>query len=158
MQIDPLSRFSPEEIQEFIRKGAPYVVARSLSDYWMYARFFNNTCLVATKNDKICALLIAYQNQSERSELYIQDILVSPEQQKQGLCRQLLQSLEERALKLKVKKIWLTSEFTNSSCKVWPKLGFRNPIADEEANGLHISKNLKGIGKDRIIFEKKIGV
>ena len=54
---------------------------------------------------------------------------------------------------MQVKRIWLTSESGNAQAiKLWEKYGFKNLEVDYLKNGYWVTKDLKGPGRDRIIF------
>jgi len=99
-------------------------------------------------------VLIAYHDQTSPSNIYIQDILVDTNARSQGVAQQLLQALEKAAQTAGRRRLWLTSEPDNNAVSVWGKLGFDNPPADYELEGVRMTRDLKGPGKDRAVFEK----
>ena len=133
--------------------GEPFVAARSESDYWSYSRFLGSTCFCATTEGELIAVLIAFRDQSQIENVYIQDILVDTAFRKQGVTRMLLENLVKAAVELGCSRIWLTSETGNDATNVWLKLGFQNLPADYQQDHIHVHRNFKGAGKDRAIFE-----
>lgn len=154
MKILPLSTYTPTEIHHFMLSGEPFVAARSKSDYWSYARFFGATCFCAQLDGELVAVLIAYVDQTNPQDIYVQDVLVSSLHQGKGIATALFTQLETAAKAHHCSRIWLTSEPGNNAIQAWGKLGFMNPPADYLNQGLHMTKDLKGEGKDRAVFEK----
>jgi ribosomal protein S18 acetylase RimI-like enzyme len=146
------------ELKELFSNSGHYVSARGLSDYWLYARLFNNTCFVAKDNENIIASVIAFCDQSKNyKEIYIQDFAVLPYYQGKVIGSLLMDSFIKSVKTLKVGYLWLTSESDNEkACKLWTKFGFVNNKADYMENGLWVTKDLKGQGKDRVIYSLEL--
>lgn len=47
MKIIALTQDLTERTRQLMALGAPYISARTPSDYWLYARLFSSTCPVA---------------------------------------------------------------------------------------------------------------
>jgi|GEM_PF-5610852 len=143
-------------VMDLISDAGPYVRVRSESDYWSYAMFFSNTCKVATVNDEIVGVIIAYMNQADWQELYIQDLVVSGKWRKQNVGRRLVIAVEETFQKRHGRKIWLLCNPDNFAVAVWQRLGYRIREGDTTINGISIHENFRGLGKHRVILEKYV--
>lgn len=152
--ILPLDRAAPAELRDLAAQCAPYVAARSESDYWLYAALFSNTCFEARRDNALVGMLIAMRSQLDaQDEIYIQDVAVHPTARRVGIATQLLDYIVEKAHALNCKRIWLTSEADNTAAaSTWQKKGFTNPKADYQEHGLWVTRDLKGPGKDRVVF------
>lgn len=145
------------KLLELIENSGPFVSARSLSDYWLYCRFLSDTCLVAEVAGEITGVVIAIVNQSSSDEAYIQDLAVSPDSREKGLGAGLLAALEKALCDKGCSRVWLTSEPDNSTAmRLWAIAGFQNNVADYQDGDLWVSRDLKGPGKDRVVFEKSL--
>lgn len=155
--IRSLAKDDLSSILEIVESCGPYISPRTMSDYWLYTELFSNTCLGAFKEDVLVGIALCFLNQAEEEkEAYIQDFAVSPDHRKEGIGQQLLAELIER-LSSKVQSVWLTSEAGNQpAADLWGRFGFVNEKADYLESGLWVTKDLKGPGKDRIVFCKSI--
>lgn len=153
--IRSLAKDDLSKILDIVENCGPYISPRTMSDYWLYTELFSDTCLGAFKGDLLVGIALCFLNQvEERNEAYIQDFAVSPDHRKEGIGQKLLSELIER-LSSNVQSVWLTSEAGNQpAADLWGRFGFVNEKADYVENGLWVSKDLKGPGKDRIIFRK----
>jgi ribosomal protein S18 acetylase RimI-like enzyme len=158
IQIDTIKRSDIEELRNLFSKAGHYVSPRSLSDYWLYAYLFNNTCLAAKLNEKLVGSIIAFCDQTKNyKEIYIQDVALLPDYQGQGIGSMLMEEFIKVAKKLNIERVWLTSEPDNEKAyKLWTKFGFENKEADYQENGLWVTKDLKGAGKDRVIYSLEL--
>lgn len=152
-EIREIEKKDIEAVRKLFEVVSPFVSARSLSDYWLYSRFFSNTCLVASSESNIIGVAIAFINQKKGGEAYLQDLAVVEEARKFGVGMALMDQIIQEVKDSGAENIWLTSEVENSPAMgLWKKIGFTNPIADYEENGYWVSKDLKGTGKDRVVF------
>lgn len=156
--VEPITVDDIEHLVQLFDSAGPYVSARTLSDYWLYARLFSTTCLCVRDGQAPVAALIAFRDQTPgRNEIYIQDVAVDAEHRRQQLAEALFAELHLRASEWDVERIWLTSEPENQAAlKLWTKLGYSNPIADYQSEGVWLTKDLKGEGRDRSIFEFRL--
>ncbi|WP_223884515.1 GNAT family N-acetyltransferase [Micromonospora craniellae] len=135
-------------------QGAPYVKARTASDYWLYARLFASTCPVAIVDGFVVGAVIAMRSQEDPSEIYIQDVMVHPDYRREGVAAALVGSVRARAERWGCKRIYLTSEPGNAAASgAWTSMGFVNSPGDYAVNGVSIVRGFKGPGKDRAVFE-----
>jgi ribosomal protein S18 acetylase RimI-like enzyme len=155
-KIESINETDIEALAELFAGVGPFVAARTLSDYWLYARLFGSTCLCVRSNDgQPIAAMIAFRDQSEdRREIYVQDVAVHSDSRRRGLGEALLEDLRCRAQRWSVRRIWLTSEVANTSAmNLWTKLGYVNKQADYESDGVWLTKDLKGPSRDRAVYE-----
>ena len=157
-EVRSLTKSDIPAVLELANKAGPYIRLRGGSDYWLYATLFSDTCLCACEDGEIAGFLCAFQGQSgAEEELYVQDLAVAPAHRNAGIGSALLKELLERAKRLCVSRVWLTSEPGNDAAmRLWAKFGFTNPEADYRVDGLWITADLKGRGADRAIFQRGI--
>jgi ribosomal protein S18 acetylase RimI-like enzyme len=154
MIVAPLSQDRISEIEQLMRLGAPYVTPRTSSDYWMYARLFSSTCLVALVDRTMAGAVIAFRSQDDPDEVYVQDVVTHPDHRGRGVARGLLSVLSERMAQRGVTRIYLTSEPDNEAAHhTWLSLGFVNVPGDREERGVQVTADFKGPGRDRAVYE-----
>lgn len=147
------------DLVELFEQAGSFVAVRSLSDYWLYARLFGSTCLcIRSDSGEPVAAIIAFRDQTPgKSEIYVQDVAVHPAHRRRGLGEALLSELHTRAVDWGIKRIWLTSEAENiSAMSLWCKLGYENLPADYQTNGVWLTSDLKGPGRDRAVYEARL--
>ncbi len=84
--VEPITVDDIEHLVQLFDSAGPYVSARTLSDYWLYARLFSTTCLCVRDGQAPVAALIAFRDQTPgRNEIYIQDVAVDAEHRRQQL-------------------------------------------------------------------------
>ncbi|MBF6150224.1 GNAT family N-acetyltransferase [Nocardia nova] len=139
--------------------GEPFVRARGLSDYWLYAELFSSTSpVMINKNDTLIGAVIAFRSQDKPSEVYIQDVMIHPDHRQQGVASALLQSVHSQAETWRCKRIYLTSEPENQAAHAtWMKLGYVNAPGDHEINGVSVITDYKGPGRGRAVYEFSLG-
>jgi len=146
-----------DDVVGIIEECEPYLTLRSRSDYWTYATFFNQTCFVYTKKDQVVGALIAYRNQTDMSQIYLQDVGVRRSYRRKGVAAELINALIGYAKSQEVSTIMLTSEPENRNVlDLWRQLGFKNISPGKEIQGIRVTENLKGPGKHRAVFQKRI--
>lgn len=158
MTLDHVESISIDDVEalfELFSDAGPFVTPRTLSDYWLYARLFSNTCLCVRDGSNLAGAVIAFRNQLPGTDdIYVQDVAVDPAHRRNGIAERLIGELIERSHGLSVRRIWLTSEHENSAAiRVWERLGFTNRPSDYLSDGLWLTRNLKGRGRDRAVFE-----
>lgn len=157
MIITPLTVSLIPQIEELMRTAAPYVTVRSSSDYWMYATLFSTTCPVALIDDEVAGAVIAFRSQDQPADIYIQDVATAPAYRGRRIAGQLIASVHEFASKNGSSTIYLTSEPDNAIAhKTWTRLGFINTPGTQIKNGIHVTKDFKGPGKDRAVYELNV--
>ena len=154
MRITALSQDLTADLLTLMNLGAPYVRARTPSDYWLYARLFSSTCPVALLDGAVVGAVIAMRSQDDPNELYIQDVMTHPDHRREGIAASLVDVVRTRARQWGCRRIYLTSEPDNHPAyAAWRSLGFTNAVGDYTVNGVKISRGFKGPGKDRAVFE-----
>ncbi len=152
---EPITVADIEDLAELFANAGPYVTARTLSDYWLYARLFSSTCLCIRSDGRPVAAVIAFRDQTPGvDEIYIQDVAVHPHHRRHGLGEALLGELHQRARGWSVKRLWLTSEAENiGAMKLWRRLGYENVESDYQMDGVWLTCGLKGPGRDRAVYQ-----
>ena len=152
---EPITVADIEDLAELFGNAGPYVTARTLSDYWLYARLFSSTCLCIRSEGRPVAAVIAFRDQTPGvEEIYIQDVAVHAEHRRRGYGEALLEALHMRARGWSVKRLWLTSEAENfGALKLWRRLGYENSESDYQLDGVWLTSGLKGTGRDRAVFQ-----
>ncbi len=154
MQIIALSQDHTEDVLKLMDLGAPYIKARTPSDYWLYARLFSSTCPIALVDGSVVGAVIAMRSQDDPTEVYIQDVVTHPDYRRKGTAAALVGVVRDRAEQWSCQRIYLTSEPDNASAHAaWMSIGFSNAVGDYVHNGISITRNFKGPGKDRAVFE-----
>ena len=157
-EVESIKESDAEDLVELFSNAGPYVSARTQSDYWLYARLFSTTCLcIRDDNGKPIAALIAFIDQTPcKREIYIQDVAVNVTQRQTRIGYTLIRHLVQIAASASMDRIWLTSEPTNDAAlRLWQKLGFINRRSDYAYQEIWITRDLKGPGKDRAVFERR---
>ncbi|WP_017975659.1 GNAT family N-acetyltransferase [Actinopolyspora halophila] len=157
MKIRPIHQDDIPAILELMELGAPYVRARSSSDYWLYANLFSTTCLVADDNGQLLGAIIAFCSQDHPENLYIQDVITDPDHRRQGISTALLQAVRDAGRRFGCQRLYLTSEPDNSAAHgTWTNMGFINVPGDHIVNGVEIISDYKGAGKHRAVYELRL--
>ncbi|MBM0274800.1 GNAT family N-acetyltransferase [Micromonospora tarensis] len=155
MRVVDLNANLADDVRNLMSLGAPYVKCRTPSDYWLYAKLFSSTCPIAVVgDDTVVGAVIAMQGQVDRSEIYVQDVMVHPDRRRRGVAAALISAVREQAQRWGCRRIYLTSEPDNApALHAWRSLGFINLVGDCVVNGVEVTKDFKGPGKDRAVFE-----
>lgn len=159
MIVTPLH---PERIGEVLRLmelGEPYVSARTLSDYWLYATLFSSTCPIAFDDDNtIVGAVIAFRSQDDPADIYVQDVMAHPDHRRRGITRALLRSVRSQAEEWGCQRLYLTSEPDNQAAHAsWTALGFANVPGDYEINGVSVITDFKGPSRNRAVYQLTLG-
>ncbi|GIG60576.1 hypothetical protein Lfu02_49480 [Longispora fulva] len=157
MKITPLSKHLIGPVHHLMTLGEPFIFARTTSDYWAYGELFASTCPVALIDDEVVGAVMAFRSQVEPNEIYIQDVMVHPGHRNHGVASALLGSIRDQAATWGCTRLYLTSEPQNTAAQAtWRKLGFVNVPGDYEVDEVSITKDFKGMGKDRAVFEVRL--
>lgn len=141
-------------VQRLMRLGAPYIRARTDSDYWLYANLFSSTCPVALIDNDVAGAVIAFRSQDHPEDIYIQDVMTHPHHRRRGVARALLTHLRDIAQRQNCTRLYLTSEPDNTPAQAtWASLGFENLPGDYIVNSVSMIKDFKGPGKDRAVYQ-----
>jgi GNAT superfamily N-acetyltransferase len=145
------------QVMGLMEHGSPYIRVRMESDYWLYASLFSSTCPVALIDGDVTGAIIAFRSQDNPSDVYVQDVMTHPDHRKKGIARALMTRLRDRANGWGCDRIYLTSEPDNIAARAaWESLGFENVAGDYVANGVSVTKDFKGPGKDRAVYQLQL--
>ncbi|MEU4340051.1 GNAT family N-acetyltransferase [Nocardia sp. NPDC023852] len=155
MIVTPLQPERIGEVRQLMELGEPYIRARTLSDYWLYAKLFSSTCPIMIGEDNtITGAVIAFRSQDDPADLYVQDVMTHPQHRRRGIALALLRSVRSQAEKWDCERLYLTSELDNQAAhSSWTALGFVNAPGDHEVNGISIVTDFKGPGRSRAVYE-----
>jgi ribosomal protein S18 acetylase RimI-like enzyme len=155
-EIVPLTTDNFLDVFSLFANAGPFVRQRGESDYWLYARLFGDTCFVANAENQIVGALISFIDQTtDFKEIYVQDVAVHPNWRKKGVASCLMRTLFGRISEQRLARMWLTSEAENISARrLWKKFGLENVMGDYEKDGVLITRDLKGPGRDRAVYVK----
>ncbi|MBY8862384.1 GNAT family N-acetyltransferase [Nocardia sp. CA2R105] len=159
MNVTPLSVEHINEVHDLMELGEPFIRARGLSDYWLYAELFSSTCPVMIDEDNtLTGAVIAFRSQDNPTEVYIQDVMIHPDHRQQGIARALLHSVHSQAEKWDCTRIYLTSEPENQAAhSTWTTLGYVNIPGDHQIDGVSVITDYKGPGRSRAVYEFSLG-
>ncbi|MFF4026352.1 GNAT family N-acetyltransferase [Nocardia elegans] len=159
MNVTSLSVEYINEVHDLMELGEPFIRARGLSDYWLYAELFSSTCpIMIDENNTLTGAVIAFRSQDNPAEVYIQDVMIHPKHRQQGIARVLLNSVHTQAGKWGCKRIYLTSEPENQAAHAtWTTLGYVNVRGDHEIDGVSVITGYKGPGRNRAVYEFSLG-
>jgi ribosomal protein S18 acetylase RimI-like enzyme len=147
----------PSRLISIATECEPFVRPRSESDYWLYGRLFSTTCRAIVEASGAVAFIVAFRNQDDPDELYIQDVAVGRDFRRRGYGHVLVEDVLNTAMTWGVTRVWLTSEPENAAARhTWSRLGFMNLPADRQVDGIWVTANLKGPGRDRAVFERRL--
>ncbi|MEU6190229.1 GNAT family N-acetyltransferase [Nocardia sp. NPDC047038] len=155
MIVTPLQPKHVSEVHQLMELGEPFIRARTLSDYWLYAKLFSSTCPIAISEDNtIMGAVIAFRSQDEPADIYVQDVMTHLLHRRSGIARALLHSVRSQADKWDCERLYLTSEPDNHAAHAcWTALGFVNVPGDHEVNGISVISDFKGPGRSRAVYE-----
>lgn len=157
MIVTPLKQDMIPSVIDLMDLGAPYIKARTYSDYWLYARLFSSSCPVAIEEGDIAGAVMAFRSQEDTDDVYIQDVMIHPDYRRRGVARALLESVRAQAASWECARLYLTSEPDNTAAHAaWTTLGFTNVPGDHEENGISVVTDFKGPGKTRAIYELRV--
>lgn len=154
MNVIPLDSSRTAEVLALMELGAPYVRARTPSDYWLYASLFASTCPIALIDDHLAGAVIAFRSQENPGDIYIQDVMTHPAYRRRGVTRALIEAVRGKAVEWECRRLYLTSEPGNAPAHAtWTALGFRNVPGDYIVGEVSVTIDYKGPGKDRAVYE-----
>lgn len=158
MKIRPLHQDDIPAVIELMALGEPYIRPRTASDYWLYANLFSATCLIAIVDDNVVGAIMAFRSQDNPDDLYLQDVITHPGQRRTNVFTKLFNAVRDQAVSLGCRRLYLTSEPDNAPAHAtWTKMGFANLAGDQIVNGVSVISDFKGPGKDRAVYELRLG-
>lgn len=144
-------------ILDLMELGAPYVRARTASDYWLYANLFSTTCPVADDDGRLVGAVIAFRSQDRPEDLYVQDVITHLDHRRRGISTALLRAVQDAGRQFGCRRFYLTSEPQNIAAHgTWVRLGFVNVPGDHIVNGAEVISDYKGPGKHRAVYELRL--
>lgn len=157
MNVELLTQERVPGVMQLMARGEPFIRVRTESDYWLYARLFSTTCPIAMDDGTVVGAVIAFRSQDDPDDMYVQDVMVDPDHRRQGVARQLIGHVRERAASWGCRRLYLTSEPDNPAAHhAWLTLGFANVPSEKSIEGVWVIPDFKGPGKDRAVYELRI--
>ncbi|APE38435.1 GNAT family N-acetyltransferase [Nocardia mangyaensis] len=154
MDIEPLSIGRIGEVIDLVSTGAPYLTARTWSDYWAYATLFSSTCPLAVDGARVVGSVVAFRSQDQPGDIYVQDVVTDPGHRRQGITRALLDTVAGRGREWGCRRLYLTSEPGNRTAHAaWTALGFTNVVGDRSFGDISAVTDYKGPGRTRAVYE-----
>jgi GNAT superfamily N-acetyltransferase len=154
----PLRAVPVSRIVDIANDCTPFVRPRGESDYWLYGRLFSSTCWAVVQDGIAVGFIVAFRSQDEPDNVYIQDVAVVKGLRGKGHARSLVEQVVATSRSLGVRRLWLTSEAENKAAhRAWLSIGFVNPPADYQKDGVWVTSGVKGPGRDRAIYERLLG-
>jgi GNAT superfamily N-acetyltransferase len=154
MVVSPLTMFSLQQIEIVMREGRPWLP--ETTDYWLWQACFGATSFIASSDGVLTGGVLACINQGQPDELYIDQVAVQREWRGRGVTGRLLEAVGEEALRRRCKRLWLSTDPANPATRAWPRYGFALLAGNNEVNGLPVTRDFKGPGKHRAIFERRL--
>jgi len=144
MEIQNLKESQLRDIIKFV-ESCDEIISERPSIFWLFWKFFRNTCFVVKKDDKIVGILLGLMDQTEKKVGFIHEIGVSKAYRRQGIASKMIDSFEKNIKEMGGTELRLTTFHTNKNAiKFYEKIGFKN-------NG-----EIKKIDQERTEFIKKI--
>jgi ribosomal protein S18 acetylase RimI-like enzyme len=154
MLIVPMRPDLIDDVAQLMRLGAPYVVVRGASDYWLYGALFASTCPVAVDGGEVVGAVIAMRSQDDPDDVYVQDAMVHPARRRRGVATMLLGAVTDQARRWGCRRVYLTSAPGNAAAAAtWRRLGFRNLPGDLIVSDVKVVADFKGAGRDRAVYQ-----
>lgn len=89
--------------------------------------------------------------------MYIQDVMIDPEHRRTGLAALLVAHIRRRAEAWGCRRLYLTSEPDNHAAHAaWLAMGFRNVPGEDLVDGVWVTRDFKGPGKHRALYEHSV--
>jgi GNAT superfamily N-acetyltransferase/ADP-ribose pyrophosphatase YjhB (NUDIX family) len=142
------------DVERLMALAAPYVRARTASDYWLYATLFSSTCPVAIDDGVLVGAVVAMRSQDNPNDVYVQHVAVHPDHRRRGIATELLGVVIARARRWGARRLYLTSEpDTTIADAAWRRLGFTNLPGDTTVGDVQVISDFKGPGKHRAVHQ-----
>ena len=143
--VAPLTGFSLQEIAAVLTEGRPWLPEST--DYWLWQACFGTTSFIASADGALAGGVLACLNQAKPDELYVDQVAVHPAWRGRCVTGLLLDAVSAEAQSRGCQRVWLSTDPANPATRVWPRYGFVP---------LGVKQGLKGPGKDRAIFERRL--
>jgi GNAT superfamily N-acetyltransferase len=154
VRLDPLTGFTVEQIAAVMRHGEPWLP--ETTDFWFWRECFGNTSFIASVEGVPAGGILACVSQTRSEELYIDQVAVSLAWRRRGVTRQLLAAVEGEARRRGCRRVWLSTDPMNPALGAWPRLGYEVLPGTQLVNGWPVTRDMKGPGKHRALFEKRL--
>ena len=126
------------------------------TDYWLWQCCFGTTSFIASLEGALAGGVLACVNQSKADEVYVDQVAVRKEMRGRGVTEPLLEAVADAARRHGCRRVWLSTDPANPAAQVWPRYGFAVLPGNDEANGLPVTRDFKGPGKHRALFERRL--
>ena len=154
MVVSPLTLFSLQQIEAVMREGRPWLP--ETTDYWLWQACFGATSFIASSDGVLTGGVLACINQNKPDELYVDQVAVQREWRGRGVTGHLLEAVGAEARRRGCQRLWLSTDPANPATRAWPRYGFAPLPGNDEVNGLPVTRDFKGPGKHRAIFERRL--
>ncbi len=164
LKDEPIS-FDTADVTEFLEvydliRHCPPLESYGPHLYKIMIRYFNNTCYVAKKRDRVIGWVMGFIAPNNPDTYFLWQIGIDPNEQGIGLGSRLLDYVEKDLIKKQCKRIELTIDPENiPSQKLFIKNGYRNRSKDEHSptaivNGNEAIIDFYGPQRHFMVYEK----
>lgn len=154
MELAPLTAFSVPQIASVMREGHPWLP--EATDYWLWQCCFGTTSFIASSAGDLAGGVLACINQSKADEVYVDQVAVQKQWRGRGVTGRLLEAVADEARRLGCTRVWLSTDPANPAALVWPRYGFALLPGNDEVNRMQVTRDFKGPGKHRALFERRL--
>ena len=154
MEVARLTAYSVPQIAGVMREGRPWLPEST--DYWLWQACFGSTSFIVSSDRALAGGVLACVNQSKADEVYIDQVAVHQEWRGRGVTGRLLDAVCDEAQRRGCRRVWLSTDPANPAARVWPRYGFALLAGNDEVNGLPVTRDFKGPGKHRALFERRL--
>jgi GNAT superfamily N-acetyltransferase len=154
MVVAPIASFSLQQVASVMCEGRPWLPEST--DYWLWRYCFGTTSFIASSDGTLAGGVLACVNQSKANEVYVGQVAVQERWRGRGVTGRLLEAVGEEARRRGCQRVWLSTDPANPAARVWPRYGFAVLPGNDEANGLPVTRDFKGPGKHRALFERRL--
>jgi len=124
MKIRKLKEDDIVEVTAFSGKCDKLVVERG-SIYWMFFKFFRNTCFVAIEENRIVGLILGFVNQNDSSVGFIHALGVDVDYRDKGIASSLIDTFSKKVKEKGAESVYLTTLPDNEKAiNFYKKRGF----------------------------------
>ncbi|SIS45558.1 GNAT family N-acetyltransferase [Salimicrobium flavidum] len=145
-----------------------YILSPLIDEWWggrqmsakvpkLFFDHFHDSSFIIEEKGQIIGFLIGFMSQSNNEEAYIHFAGVHPEYRKKNVGKNLYEAFYQSASESNrsvVKAV--TSPVNKASIAYHKQLGFRVKDGDKVVDGVTVTADYDGPGKDRVLFEKEI--
>ncbi|WP_078394062.1 GNAT family N-acetyltransferase [Shouchella patagoniensis] len=123
----------------------------------LFFTHFSSTSLIVEQNNKLIGFLIGFYSQTKANEAYIHFVGVAPHYRKQQLGKKMYTHFFNQAIEDGINTVTcITSPVNRTSIEYHKKMGFELVNGDKEIDGVTVHKDYDGVGKDRVLFLKRL--